>query len=226
MNTFISIMILSMPKETQAQKKARAKAIIRILKKTYPDAHCALNYSSAWELLVATILSAQCTDKRVNLVTPGLFKKYPRITDFADAPILEIEKQIHSTGFYKNKAKNIQAAARVILSQHQGQIPKTMDELVLIPGVGRKTANVVLGNYFKIPGLTVDTHMIRINRLLAFSNSEDAVKVEYQLMELIEKKEWVIYTHLIIQHGRARCVARRPDCGNCEIAKLCPGKAI
>lgn len=212
--------------ETSKQKRKRARAIIRTLKKAYPDAHCALHYTNAWELLVATILSAQCTDKRVNLVTPSLFKRYPRISDYADASIAEIEKQIHSTGFYKNKAKNIQNAARLILKKHLGEIPKTMEELVEIPGVGRKTANVVLGNYFGIPGLTVDTHMIRINRLLGFSNSDDAVKVEMQLMELIEKQDWVLYTHLVIQHGRSRCIARRPQCAECEVRGLCPQKGL
>jgi len=219
-------MILIMPKETQAQKKRRAQAIIQILTQAYPDARCALNYTSAWELLVATVLSAQCTDKRVNLVTPALFKKYPRILDYAKASVSEIEKFVHSTGFYKNKAKSIHAAAQMILSQHDGKVPSSMEELVQIPGVGRKTANVVLGNYFQIPGLTVDTHMIRINRLLGFSNADDAVKVEFQLMRLIEKNEWVRYTHLIIHHGRTRCIARRPDCGSCELTGLCPRSGI
>lgn len=208
--------------ETQVEKKKRVRAIIRILKKAYPDAHCALHYTNAWELLVATILSAQCTDKRVNMVTPALFKKYFKISDYVDVPLSALEKEIHSTGFYKNKAKSIQNAARLISREYQGQIPKTMEELIEIPGVGRKTANVVLGNYFGIPSLTVDTHMIRINRLLGLSNSDDAVKVELQLMPLIEEAEWVRYTHLIIHHGRACCIARRPQCAECQIQSLCP----
>ncbi len=226
MNSLTGIMILSMSKETQAQKRKRARAIIEVLKKTYPDARCALNYSNAWELLVSTVLSAQCTDKRVNLVTPGLFKKYSKMSDYAKADLPEIEKLIHSTGFYKNKSKNIQNAAILILKKHEGRVPQTMEELIQIPGVGRKTANVILGNFFGVPGLTVDTHMIRINRLLGFSNSQDAVKVEFQLMELIDKCDWVLYTHLIIQHGRVRCVARRPDCQGCEIRSLCPRRGL
>ena len=208
-------------KETQIQKIKRAKAIIRTLKRVYPEARCELDYSNVWELLVATVLSAQCTDKRVNLVTPALFKKYPRVSDYAQADVLELEKLIHSTGFYKNKAKNIHGAAQLVLDKYQGQVPKTMDELTQIPGVGRKTANVILGNYFGLPSLTVDTHMIRLNRLLGFSSSEDAVKVEYQLMSLVEKKDWVLYTHLIIRHGRVRCIARRPQCDDCEIQEVC-----
>lgn len=215
-----------MPKETQAEKIERAKAIIKVLKKAYPDARCALNYSSAWELLVATILSAQCTDKRVNMVTPDLFKKFPQLEDYANADLVQLESAIRSTGFYKNKAKNIQNAARMILEKHGGQVPKTMEELIQIPGVGRKTANVLLGNFFGIPGLTVDTHMIRINRLLGFSNFTDAVKMEYELMKAIEKKDWVLYTHLIIHHGRTRCIARRPQCQNCELRELCPRKGL
>ncbi len=222
MNSCAGIMILSMPKETQAQKIQRVRVIIKALKKAYPDARCALNYSSAWELLVATILSAQCTDKRVNLVTPALFKKYPKLSDYAQAELSELEMLIHSTGFYKNKARNIRDAAALILSLHEEIVPRTMEELIQIPGVGRKTANVVLGNFYGIAGLTVDTHMIRVNRRLGFSNSDDAVKVEFELMKLIEESDWVLYTHLIIKHGRKRCVARRPDCRGCEIRSLCP----
>lgn len=207
--------------ESQARKQNRAKAIIKALKKLYPDAHCALDHSSVWELLVATMLSAQCTDVRVNQVTPALFKRFPNISDYAYADINEIEVLVHSTGFYKNKSKNIRAAASMILEKHEGQVPKTMEELVNIPGVGRKTANVVLGNYYGVPALTVDTHMIRLNKLFGFSNSQDAVKVEFQLMKLIPKKDWVEYTHLVIHHGRMVCIARRPRCHECAIQKLC-----
>lgn len=212
--------------ETQIEKQTRAKKIIRKLRKIYPDAHCALDHSNVWELLVATMLSAQCTDARVNKVTPDLFKRYPKLSDYASADVAEIEKLIHSTGFFKNKAKNIHAAARVILSEHHGRVPGTLEELIKIPGVGRKTANVILGNYFHIPALTVDTHMIRLNRLLGFSNSDDAVKVEFQLMKFVPKSDWIDYTHLIIQHGRSVCIARRPQCRECVIQVLCPwGKA-
>lgn len=207
--------------ETKPQKQKRVKNIIRILRKLYPDAHCALDHSNVWELLVATILSAQCTDARVNKVTPALFNRYSRVEDYAGADLIDLEELIHSTGFFKNKAKNIRAAAQIVLQKYSGQVPRTMDELVLIPGVGRKTANVILGNYYGVPALTVDTHMIRINQLLGFSSSDDAVKVEFQLMELIPRKDWIQYTHLIIHHGRTVCVARRPRCGECAIQNQC-----
>lgn len=207
--------------ESKTQKQKRAQGIIRTLRKLYPDAHCALDHSNVWELLVATILSAQCTDARVNKVTPALFKRYSKVEDYAGADLIEMEELIHSTGFFKNKAKNIRAAAQIVLQKYSGQVPRTMDELVHIPGVGRKTANVILGNYYGVPALTVDTHMIRINQLLGFSSSQDAVKVEFQLMELIPRKEWIQYTHLIIHHGRTVCVARRPRCGECAIQNEC-----
>jgi len=207
--------------ETKPLKQKRVKSIIRILRKLYPDAHCALDHSNVWELLVATMLSAQCTDARVNKVTPALFKRYSRVEDYAASDLTELEELIHSTGFFKNKAKNIRAAAEIILQKYSGQVPRTMDELIHIPGVGRKTANVILGNYYGVPALTVDTHMIRINRLLGFSSFEDAVKVEFQLMELIPEKDWIQYTHLIIHHGRVVCVARRPRCGECAIRSEC-----
>lgn len=211
-----------MMKETVESKKKRVKAIIRKLRKVYPDAKCALHFHTPFELLVATILSAQCTDKRVNMVLPGLFKKYGSIKAFAEADLGELEGLIRSTGFYKNKARNIRLAARMIKDRFKGQVPKRMEDLVQVPGAGRKTANVVLGNAFGIPGITVDTHMIRINNLLGLVETRDPVKIEFHLMELIPKKDWVQYTHLIILHGRARCVARRPDCPNCEIRSLCP----
>lgn len=207
--------------EKQLEKQKRAQKIIRILKEKYPDAHCALDHSNVWELLVATMLSAQCTDARVNKVTPALFKRYSGVKDYAEADIDELEKLIHSTGFFKNKAKNIKAASQMVLSEYNGQVPETMDKLIKIPGVGRKTANVILGNYFGVPALTVDTHMIRLNRLLGFSQSDDAVKVEYQLMKLIPEKDWVQYTHLVIHHGRNVCIARRPRCSECVIQSLC-----
>ena len=221
-------------KESLDQKKKRTLKIIRRLRKTYPEARCALHFSNAWELLVATILSAQCTDKRVNMVTPALFQRFRAVYDFAEAgkPNAsalreEVETLIHSTGFYKNKAKNIVGAAEKIVNQFSGKVPDRLEDLVTLPGVGRKTANVVLGNAFGIPGLTVDTHMIRLNRRLGFTKHTDPVKIEFELMKIVPQKEWTMYSHWIIHHGRSRCPARKPDCGHCEIKELCPsaGKA-
>ncbi len=212
--------------ENKEEKKKRILKIIRRLHKAYPDAKCALNFSTPFELLAATILSAQCTDKRVNMVTPALFKRCQTLEDYAHIPLPELELLIQSTGFYKNKAKSIQNAAKQILEEHGGKVPKKMEELVELPGVGRKTANVLLGNAFDIPGIPVDTHMIRINNLLKITKQRDPVKIEFELMELLPEKEWTDYTHLIIQHGRSRCVARRPDCPNCEIKDLCPSAGI
>lgn len=213
-------------KETRDQKKARALKIIERLRKAYPDAKCALDFSTPFELLAATILSAQCTDKRVNMVTPALFKRCKTVKDYAAIPLPELEKIIQSAGFYKNKAKNISNAAKHVDERFGGQLPERLEELVTLPGVGRKTANVVLGNYFGVPGLTVDTHMIRLNRLLGLTRHTDPVKIEFDLMEIVPKKEWTEYSHLIIHHGRARCVARRPDCPNCEVREFCPSGQV
>lgn len=209
-------------KESLSEKKARARSIIKKLEKTYPDATCALEHSNHWELLTATILSAQCTDKLVNKVTPALFHRFPDPESVLSGMPGELEKLIQSTGFYKNKAKNIRGAAAALVKNHGGKIPSTLEELVQLPGVGRKTANVVLGYGFGIPGLTVDTHMIRLNNLLGFTKSRDAVKIEFELMPIIPQKDWTHYSDLIIHHGRSRCIARRPDCANCEIRGLCP----
>ena len=209
-------------RENRDQKKKRVLQIIRRLKKTYPDARCALDFSTPWELLVATILSAQCTDKRVNLVTPNLFRRFPRLEDYSEARLSDIENEIRSAGFYKNKAKSIQGAARAILERFDGKIPARLEDLVTLPGVGRKTANVLLGNAFGIPGLTVDTHMIRLNNRLGLTRFEDPVKIEFDLMPLVPQKDWSLYSHLIIHHGRARCGARRPDCAGCELRTFCP----
>lgn len=211
-------------KETKEQKKGRLLKIIRQLKKAYPQVRCALNFSNPFELLTATILSAQCTDKRVNLVTPALFKRCKTIDDYAVLPLPELEKIIQSAGFYKNKAKSIQGAAQRILQSYGGQVPKTMEELVSLPGVGRKTANVILGNAFDVAGIAVDTHMIRLNNLLGITRHQDPVKIEKDLMALLPEKEWTDYSHRIIHHGRMRCIARRPDCTHCEIKNLCPSK--
>lgn len=209
-------------KESVEQKKSRVKKIISRLKKAYGPVGCALHFSNPMELLVAVILSAQCTDKRVNLVTPEIFKKYRKPEDYAQADPKVFEGEIHSTGFYKNKAKNIIAAAKEILAKHDGKVPNTMEALVELPGVGRKTANAVLGNAYHVPGICVDTHMIRLNQRLGLTKHADPVKIEFDLMEIVPKKEWTDYSHLIIHHGRVRCFARKPDCPRCAINDLCP----
>jgi len=210
--------------ESLDQKKKRVLKIIQVLKKKYPSIKCALQFSNPFQLLVATILSAQCTDKRVNMVTPDLFKKYKTAGDFAKAKQQDIENLIRSTGFYQNKTKNILGAAKAVVDRFQGQVPNKLEDLITLPGAGRKTANVVLGNAFGIPGLTVDTHMICINQLLGLTKHKDAVKIEFDLMPLVPKKDWTLYSHLIIHHGRDRCVARRPQCSACEIRNLCPSQ--
>lgn len=201
----------------------RVKAIWPILKKTYPQAKCALEHGDPLELLIATILSAQCTDVRVNIVTKTLFKKYKSAKDWADAPIGQIEQDIKSTGFYHNKALNIKKTCQKIISDFNGKVPGTMDKLLSLNGVGRKTANVVLGNAFGVPGIVCDTHVLRLSRRLQLSaNTNDAVKLEFDLMEIVPKKNWTLFSHLLIFHGRNICPARKPDCGNCPIAKYCP----
>jgi endonuclease-3 len=207
-----------MPLETQA----RARAILKDLAKLYPDAHCALDFGNPLQLLIATILSAQCTDVRVNMVTPALFARYPDAAAFAEADLAELERMIQSTGFFRNKAKSIKACCRILVDQHDGQVPGTLEELVPLPGIGRKTANVVLGNAFGVPGITVDTHVGRLSRRMGFTTNEDAVKVESDLMELIPKKEWTMFSHRMIFHGRQVCTARKPDCEHCKLAKHCP----
>ena len=194
------------------------------LRKAYGPGECALNFSNPLELLVAVILSAQCTDKRVNLVTPSVFKKYPSVRDYAKADPKIFEQEIRSTGFYKNKAKNILASAKTIGKKYGGRVPQTMEELVKLPGVGRKTANAILGNAYGIPGICVDTHMIRVNQRLGLTRNLDPVKIEFDLMPLVPKKEWTDYSHLIIHHGRVRCYARKPDCPHCAVNDLCPSR--
>ncbi len=211
--------------ESKEEKKKRVLKILDRLKETYPDAKCALDFSTPFELLAATILSAQCTDKRVNMVTPALFKRYNSIKEYAEANPGDLEEIVRSTGFYKNKAKSILGAAKEILERFGGKVPRKLEDLVTLPGVGRKTANVLLGNAFGVPGLTVDTHMIRLNRLLRLTKHTDAVKIEFDLMPIVPQKDWSLYSHLIIHHGRARCVARRPDCPNCEIGEWCPSRS-
>ncbi len=200
----------------------RIKKIWPILRKTHPQAKCALNHQKPLELLIATILSAQCTDVRVNIVTKDLFKKYKTVGDWAKAELEQISQDIRSTGFYRNKAFNIKTACTKIINDLGGKVPGTMEQLLTLNGVGRKTANVVLGNAFDIPGITCDTHVIRLSRRLAFSANSDPVKLEYDLMEIVPKKNWTLFSHLIVFHGRNICKARKPDCQNCPIAKHCP----
>ena len=212
-----------MSRESTVARKARAKKICAALQRTYPDAHCELNFSNPLQLLIATILSAQCTDKRVNLVTTELFKKYPSAKDFADAPLAAIEVAVKTTGFFRNKAKNLKACCAALVEKFGGAVPRTMDELHALAGVGRKTANVVLGNAFGINvGVVVDTHVTRLSNRLGFTKQTDAVKIEQELMQLVPQKSWTLFSHWLIWHGRRRCAARKPDCVNCEIRKLCP----
>jgi endonuclease-3 len=199
------------------------KKIIKILKKGYPDAKIALKFKNIWQLLVAVILSAQCTDVRVNKVTPGLFKKYKNISDFAEADKKEFERDIYSTGFYRNKAKGIIGSAKRILSEFNGVMPGTMDELTSLPGVGRKTANVVLSSGFgKTTGIVVDTHVIRLSGRLGLTRNIKPEKIELDLMKLVPRNYWAVFSHLLILHGRKICNARKPLCGDCALNKLCP----
>lgn len=200
----------------------RVRNILPILKRLYPDPKTALDFTNPLELLVATILSAQCTDVRVNIVTKDLFKKYKSAGGWAGADIKEIESDIKSTGFYRNKAANIKSACSQIIERFNGKVPQDMEDLVSLPGVGRKTANVVLGNAFGQPAIACDTHVIRLSRRLRLSESSDPVKLEFALMEIVPEKAWTLFSHLLIFHGRNICKARRPDCPNCRIYKYCP----
>lgn len=212
-----------MPRESQAARTRRTLQIIDSLRATYPDAHCELDYQSPLQLLIATILSAQCSDKQVNLVTPDLFRKYSTAADFAEAPLEELEQAIRRIGLYRSKARNIQAACRTIVERHQGQVPSSMEELLELGGVGRKTANVVLGNAFNIHvGIVVDTHVARLSQRLGLTQETDPVRIERALMDLVPKDQWTLFSHWLIWHGRRRCFARSPDCLNCEVAPLCP----
>ena len=213
----------NMPRETTEAKAARVKKIIAGLRKAYPDAHCELDHTNPLELLIATILSAQCTDKRVNLVTSGLFKKYRTAADYANVNPAELEQDIKTTGFYRNKARNIQAACRKLVERHGGNVPQSMDELTNLDGVGRKTANVVLGNAFAIDeGIVVDTHVARLAQRLGLSRGTDPETIEQDVMKLVPRNQWTLFSHWLIWHGRRRCAARNPDCPNCEVKKLCP----
>lgn len=202
---------------------ARAADILRVLRRIYPDAHCELTYGNPFELLVATILSAQCTDVRVNMVTPALFEKYPDARSMAKAESPALENLIRSTGFYRNKAKNIIAASAALVAKHSGKVPLDLDSLTALPGVGRKTANVVLGNAYGIEsGVVVDTHVGRLSQRLGLSKHRDPVKIERDLMKVVPRDSWTLWSHLLIWHGRRRCSARNPDCADCEVSALCP----
>jgi endonuclease-3 len=203
-------------------RKKRVRRILEVLAKLYPDAHCALDFENPLQLLVATILSAQCTDVRVNLVTPALFARYPNACAFAEADLGDLEKAIQSTGFFRNKARSIKNCCQILVDQHAGCVPGSMEELVPLPGVGRKTANVILGNAFGVPGITVDTHVGRLSRRLDLTEHEDPVKVERDLMALIPQKDWTMFSHRLIFHGRQVCFARKPNCPGCALNKVCP----
>jgi endonuclease-3 len=216
-----------MSRKSLEDKKARVKRIIRRLKHRYPDAGCSLDFNTIHQLMVATILSAQCTDQRVNMVTPGLFDRYKSMRDFAEADLQEIQKLIYTTGFYVNKAKAIRLSARQLVERCGGEVPRTLDELTKLSGVGRKTGSVILGvGYGLAEGIVVDTHVARISRLLGLTTSTDPVKIEQDLMKVIPRNDWIDWSHLMIYHGRAICVARRPDCLKCPVKKLCPSASI
>ncbi|MGQ9646610.1 MAG: endonuclease III [Thermodesulfobacteriota bacterium] len=203
------------------QNIKRVKEIIKILTKEIPDSRIALKFSNPLELLVATILSAQCTDVKVNQVTETLFKKYRSARDYAEANPKEFENEIKPTGFYRNKAKSIQKCCKELVTRFGGNVPKTLEELVTLPGVGRKTANVILGNAFNIPGIAVDTHVHRVSQRIGLTKKDDPVKIEFDLMEIVSKEEWTHFSNLLIWHGRKTCVARKPLCGQCPIRKWC-----
>ncbi|MDX1984286.1 MAG: endonuclease III [Bryobacteraceae bacterium] len=210
---------------TSAERKARLQRILAALDKLYPNATCALNHNSAWQLLVATILSAQCTDERVNKVTPGLFEKYPTIRDLAAANLDELANDIRSTGFFNNKAKSIKGAAQRLLEAYNGEVPRTMEELLTVPGAARKTANVVLGTVYGIAaGVVVDTHVQRIANRLDLTRHEDPKKIEQDLMKLLPQDRWILFSHQLIHFGRNICVARKPRCGECPISDDCYAK--
>ena len=216
-----------MPREPREPEAAQLKKIIAGLKQAYPDAQCELDHSNPLELLVATILSAQCTDKRVNLVTADLFKNYRSAADYARAPLPELEQAIKSTGFFRNKAKSLKNCCQALVEKHGGQVPRTMEELTQLGGVGRKTANVVLGNAFGINcGVVVDTHVARLSQRLGLTEETAPEKIEQELMNLLPQEQWTMFSHWLIWHGRRRCAARSPDCPGCEIRTLCPRRGV
>ena len=216
-----------MPRKSRTARSERSGRIMDTLRRTYPDAHCELNYSNPLQLLIATILSAQCTDKQVNIVTQDLFKKYKTAADFANADLPELANDIRRIGFFRNKAKNIKACCQQLVEKYGGKVPETMEQLVDLEGVGRKTANVVLGNAFDInEGVVVDTHVGRLTQRLSLTRESTPEKIEADMMTLIPRKDWTLFSHWLIWHGRRRCFARKPDCGKCEVRELCPSRDL
>ena len=215
-----------MLKESQQSKRERMVQVIDRLKKEYPSAKCSLDYRDAHQLLVSTILSAQCTDKRVNMVTPGLFKKYKTVAAFAYCDVNQLSEDIRSTGYHNQKAKSIQGTSLMIQEEYEGEVPSTMEDLLQLPGVGRKTANCVLGTVFNVPSMVIDTHMVRIMNLLGFTQKKNPVNIEFEIVDIAEEKNWVILTHLIIEHGRNVCIARRPQCSDCCLSDICPSSLV
>jgi endonuclease-3 len=214
-------------RETKSQRIERTAQIIKLLKRAHPDAKCALNHSNPFELLIATILSAQCTDERVNIVTADLFRKYRKPEDYLKVRDTELQQDIRTTGFFRNKTKSIQGACKVLIEEFGGQVPQTMEELLRVPGAARKTSNVVLGVGFGIAeGVVVDTHVSRLSQRLRLTRQKDPVKIEKDLMELVPRKDWIIFSHLLIFHGRRVCKARRPLCEECVVEKLCPSSIL
>lgn len=216
-----------MAKVSKRVTKERVRKICDILNETYTTEYkCYLNHENAWQLLIATMLSAQCTDARVNIVTEKLFQKYTSLNAFAQADLKELERDIYSTGFYKNKAKNIIGAASQILNRHGGEVPESIEELTALDGVGRKTANVIRGNIFHEPSIVVDTHVKRISKKLCLTKNDDPVKIEHDLMKVLPKEQWILYNIQIITHGRNVCIARRPKCGECTLQSVCPSNEV
>jgi endonuclease-3 len=210
-----------------AEKRARARKVITLLKKAYPDAHTSLNHTNPLELLIATMLSAQSTDATVNIVTADLFRKYHNCQGYLAVPRSELEQDIHATGFFRNKAKAIHGACAVLQEVYGGNVPQTMEEMLQLPGVGRKTANVVLGNAFGIAaGIVVDTHVTRLSQRLGFTDKEQPEKIELDLMQIVPKRDWILFPHLMIYHGRRICIARKPKCAECVVEKLCPSSLL
>lgn len=217
----------SRPRQRKADLRTRALAVVRLLKREYPDAHCELDYRTPFELLVATILSAQCTDVRVNMVTPAVFARYPTPAALARARQEDVEELIRSTGFFRNKAKSLIGMAQALTAEHTGLVPRTMAELQVLPGVGRKTANVILGNAYGLSeGITVDTHVVRLTALLRLTRETTPERIEQDLMVLVPREDWAILSHLLIWHGRRVCIARRPKCGECVLNSICPSSLV
>ena len=213
-------------KEAKSSKRKRAAEVVNQLCQAYPDSGCSLQYRSAHEILVATILSAQCTDQRVNIVTKSLFLKYTSPEDFAYCNVNELSKDIHSCGYHNQKARSIKGSSLKIVEEYDGKMPDNLEDLVRLPGVGRKTANCVLGEIYNIPSMVIDTHMVRIMSLLGFTKAKDPQKIEFEMMDIFKEEHWIKLTHMIIDHGRAICIARRPQCRECILAELCPSSQL